>query len=90
MAPAPIDKKITVVNGENENPPIHVPNIAGEPAIRPNKTSFGIIDLQFDSGAAIARPSVVLCKAKPIIRNVPSAACPNAIAAPTARPSPKL
>ena len=41
-------------------------------------------------GAAMANPSVVLWIAKPTIRKAPSAASPSTIAAPIARPSPKL
>ena len=42
------------------------------------------------TGATIARPSVVLCSAKPITRNAPSASAPTAYADPIARPSPRL
>ena len=78
------------VNGEKENPPIHVPKIAGEPATKPSMISLEIVTFFLDNGAAIARPSVVLCKANPTMRNVPRATWPNPIAAPTANPSPKL
>ena len=47
-------------NGEKENPPIQVPNIAGIPAISPKPTIFPITDFVLVSGAAIAKPSVVL------------------------------
>jgi hypothetical protein len=36
---------MTEVNGEYENPPIHAPNIAGEPAISPSPMSFAIRDV---------------------------------------------
>ena len=79
-----------VKNGEKENPPIQVPNIAGTPAIIPNPIIFPTKDFVLARGAAIARPSVVLWIANPIIRNVLNATWPSAIAAPTANPSPKL
>ena len=90
MAPAPIDRKITAKIGENANPPTHEPKIAGTPANRPNATNFPTIFLSLDSGAAIARPSVVLCKVKPTIRNVLKAMEPSPMDAPIASPSPKL
>ena len=49
-----------VKNGEKENPPIQVPNIAGTPAIIPNPIIFPTKDFVLARGAAIARPSVVL------------------------------
>ena len=90
IAPAPIERNITADNGENAKPPTQEPNIAGIPAIRPNKINLRIIDFSLDSGAAIARPSVVLCRANPTIKNVLNAIEPNPIEAPIASPSPKL
>ena len=60
IAPAPIARKIKVNNGENEKPPIQVPNIAGTPAINPRPIIFTIFAFVLVKGAAIANPSVVL------------------------------
>ena len=90
IAPAPIERKINVNNGENENPPTQQPKIAGAPAISPRPTILAIFAFELVNGAAIANPSVVLWVAKPTIKNVLKATSPNAIAAPTASPSPKL
>ena len=83
------------VKGEYENPPINVPKIAGVPAINPNAISFPImvrldVVLSLDNGPAMAIPSVVLCNANPIIKNVLNAIEPNPTDAPITRPSPKL
>ncbi len=60
IAPAPIERKTRVKNGENEKPPIHAPNIAGTPAINPRPIILAILALELVNGAAIANPSVVL------------------------------
>ena len=90
IAPAPIARKITEVKGEYTNPPTHAPKIAGAPAIIPRPASLPIINFPRDMGAAIAIPSVVLCKANPTIKKVLKATEPNPTAAPIANPSPKL
>ena len=55
--------------GEYRNPPIHVPIIAGMPAIKPIATSFRTMTLPLLAiGVTIAKPSVVLCNANPIIK----------------------
>ena len=60
IAPAPIDRKIKVKNGEKEKPPIQVPNIAGTPAIKPRPIILAIRAFDLVNGAALATPSVVL------------------------------
>ena len=60
IAPAPIARKINVKKGENEKPPIQHPKIAGVPAINPSPIIFAIFAFELVSGAAIAKPSVVL------------------------------
>jgi len=60
IAPAPIDRKTKVNNGENEKPPIQQPKIAGTPAINPRPIILNILAFDLVNGAAIANPSVVL------------------------------
>ena len=60
IAPAPIARKISVKNGEKENPPIQHPKIAGTPAINPSPIILAIFAFVLVNGAAIANPSVVL------------------------------
>jgi len=79
-----------IANGENMNPPSHAPKIAGAPAINPKPNNFPIIGFPLAIGAAIAKPSDVLCNAKPTIKNVLNAISPRPTEAPIAKPSPKL
>ena len=63
IAPAPIERKTKVKNGENEKPPTQQPKIAGTPAINPRQIIFTILAFDLVNGAGIAIPSVVLCVA---------------------------
>ena len=86
--------------GENANPPIQVPKIAGAPAnITNQKNTPRLGELAFSPlaevlpgniGAAMPMPSVILWSVKPTTRKEPRAASPRAKAAPIASPSPKL
>src|SRR4029079_5981555 len=90
MAPAPSPRHSTATAGDDTNPPNHAPAIVGTPPISPSSINHRSGGRSFATGARIARPSVVLCRVKPTIRSVPSAASPSANAAPIASPSPKL
>ena len=72
------------------HPPIHAPTMVGTPAMAPNISSRRSAAPDLDSGATIARPSVMLCSMNPSTNIEPSEISPSAYAAPMARPSARL
>ena len=90
IAPAPKPKRNAAIERLNAAAPIQAPSTAGAPATSPSTASRPIVMRSCAIGATIASPSVVLCSAKPMTRNAPSASAPAVYAEPMATPSPRL
>src|ERR687892_143681 len=90
MAPAPTPNRSAATLGWKAEAPIHAPSTAGAPASRPSRASRPSESRARAVGATMARPSVVLWRAKPTTSAAPSASDPTAEAEPIASPSPRL
>ena len=64
MAPAPIPRNTAPQIGEKIKPPNQVPNMAGAPAIVPNKTNVLIFGLLFNNGSSNPNPFGNIMKRK--------------------------
>src|ERR671918_545902 len=86
IAPIPTPISNAANSGLYAEAPMNAPRIAGAPAMRPRAASLASDGRGWAlSGATIAKPSVVLCSAKPKTRNAPSASSPTAYAEPMAK-----